>query len=61
MTRTEAIDLLEAYSLFLEEQGYTDTDWRTEPPFAIDRFLSQKQFKKLQIKTRLRKHGGKDK
>ena len=39
ITRTEAIDLLEAYSSFLEEQGYLDTDWRAEPPFAIDEFL----------------------
>jgi hypothetical protein len=31
--------LLERYSYFLEENGYTDVDWRTEEPFAIDEFL----------------------
>jgi hypothetical protein len=39
MTRTEKIELLEAYSLFLEKHGYIDVDWRTEEPFAIDEFL----------------------
>lgn len=29
----------EAYSKFLEDQGYLDTDWRTEAPYAIDEFL----------------------
>lgn len=33
------ITLLEKYSEFLEANGYTDTDWRTEEPFAIDEFL----------------------
>jgi hypothetical protein len=37
--RSDAIKLLEAYSLFLEKNGYIDTDWRTEEPFAIDEFL----------------------
>lgn len=38
-SRSEAIELLEAYSLFLEKEGYLDTDWRVEPPYAIDEFL----------------------
>lgn len=37
--RAEKIDLLEKYSLWLEKHGYLDTDWRSEPPFAIDEFL----------------------
>ena len=37
--RSEQIQLLEAYSLFLEEHGYLDTDWRAEWPYAIDEFL----------------------
>ncbi len=37
--RNHDIELLEAYSKFLEEQGYLDTDWRTEAPYAIDEFL----------------------
>jgi hypothetical protein len=55
MTRTEVIDILEAYSKFLEEHGYMDTDWRVEPPFAIDEFLKQKEYKKFQIKSHNRK------
>jgi hypothetical protein len=58
MTRTEVINLLEKYSMFLEQQGYTDTDWRTEPPFAIDEFLKGKEFKKLQIHQRVDKKKG---
>lgn len=37
--RSENITLLEKYSEFLEKHGYLDTDWRSEPPFAIDEFL----------------------
>lgn len=37
--RSDQITLLEAYSKFLEERGYLDTDWRTEAPYAIDEFL----------------------
>lgn len=37
--RTKNINLLESYSKFLEQNGYMDTDWRTEEPFAIDEFL----------------------
>jgi len=39
-TRSGQIDFLEKYSKFLEEHGYLDTDWRTELPFAIDRFMA---------------------
>jgi hypothetical protein len=39
--RSDNIELLEKYSVWLEENGYTDTDWRTEPPFAIDEFMKQ--------------------
>lgn len=39
MSRNETIELLEKYSLFLENLGYMDVDWRTEEPFAIDEFL----------------------
>lgn len=37
--RIAEIELLEAYSLFLEKNGYMDIDWRAEPPYAIDEFL----------------------
>lgn len=39
----EKLNLLNQYSLWLEEQGYMDTDWRTEEPFAIDEFLKTLQ------------------
>jgi hypothetical protein len=32
-------EILNNYSLFLEENGYLDIDWRTEKPFAIDEFM----------------------
>ena len=37
--RSDIIELLEKYSLFFEEQGYTDVDWRAEEPYAIDEFM----------------------
>ncbi len=37
--RGEIITLLEKYSIFLQDSGYLDTDWNTEPPFAIDEFM----------------------
>lgn len=44
MTRTQAIDILENYSKFLEKNGYMDTDWNSEPPYAIDEFLKGREF-----------------
>ena len=41
LKRSEKLELLERYSLYLEKQGYTDIDWRTEEPFAIDEFMKQ--------------------
>ncbi len=40
--RSDKIKLLEAYSNFLEEHHYLDTDWHSEEPFAIDEFLKEK-------------------
>jgi len=37
--RAEKIELLERFAQFLEDEGYLDTDWRSEPPFAIGRFM----------------------
>jgi hypothetical protein len=39
LIRSEKIAILENFCTFLEANGYVDTDWRTEPPFAIDEFL----------------------
>ena len=39
--RSDKMILLEAYSLFLEKNGYLDIDWRSEEPFAIDEFMKQ--------------------
>lgn len=40
-TRSGQISFLEKYSQFLEDEGYLDVDWRTEPPFAIDKFMAK--------------------
>ena len=39
-TRSQSIALLENYSTFLCANGYMDTDWKDEPPYAIDEFMS---------------------
>ncbi len=46
-------DLLNEFCLFLEEQGYTDIDWRAEEPFAIDEFKKSNHYLiwKLELKT----------
>ena len=41
-TKTDSIDigdLLELYSMWLTKNGYMDTDWKDEEPYAIDEFL----------------------
>jgi hypothetical protein len=37
--RNAKINLLSAFCQFLEDQGYMDSDWKDEPPYAIDEFL----------------------
>lgn len=37
--RSNKLELLNVYSEFLMNNGYMDTDWMDEPPFAIDRFM----------------------
>jgi hypothetical protein len=39
--RSDKIEILERFAKFLEKNGYLDTDWQTEPPYAIDTFLAQ--------------------
>lgn len=39
ITKSEKIALLENYSTFLAANGYMDSDWREEPPYAIDEFM----------------------
>ena len=39
LLRSDEICLLEKYSLWLTKNGYMDTDWKDEEPFAIDEFL----------------------
>lgn len=41
--RSELIDVLEEFGLFLESLGYMDIDWRSEEPFAIDEFLKKRE------------------
>ncbi len=40
-------ELLNQFCKFLEKEGYLDTDWRTEAPYAIDKF---NQFLKAKAK-----------
>lgn len=42
--RGDIIDLLDEYSTWLTKNGYMDTDWKDEEPYAIDEFL--KNYKK---------------
>lgn len=37
------IQLLEKYSIWLTKNGYMDTDWKDEEPYAIDQFINQKR------------------
>ena len=39
--RSKDIKLLEKYSMWLEEYGYLDIDWRAEEPLAIGEFLNE--------------------
>ena len=38
--RNAKIEFLDSYSKYLEKNGFMDTDWRTEEPYAIDDFLT---------------------
>lgn len=38
-------ELLEKYSIWLENNGYIDSDWRDEKPFAPNVFLKIKKSK----------------
>ncbi|KKL71378.1 hypothetical protein LCGC14_2095530 [marine sediment metagenome] len=50
ISRDAKITLLEAYSLFLEDRGYLDIDWRVEEPYAIDEFLAaQSKFRPVPL------------
>jgi hypothetical protein len=40
--RSNKIEALEKYSLWLTKNGYMDTDWKDEEPFAIDEYLKEK-------------------
>ena len=41
--RSKDIDLLQEYSIWLTKNGYMDTDWKDEEPFAIDEFMKTKK------------------
>ena len=38
--RSKLIDILEEYSMWLTKNGYMDTDWKDEEPFAINEYLN---------------------
>jgi hypothetical protein len=37
----DKLSLLHDFAEFLEKEGYMDTDWRAEEPFAIDEFIKE--------------------
>lgn len=39
--RSDIIELLDIYSRFLLKNGYIDTDYKDEEPFAIDTFMEE--------------------
>jgi hypothetical protein len=39
--RDYALEILTAYTAFLLEEGYVDSDVYDEPPTAIDRFITK--------------------
>ena len=41
--QSKVMDLLNEFCLWLEDQGYMDTDWRAEEPYAIDEFMKQRE------------------
>lgn len=41
MKEVEFRKILEAYSMWLEDCGYLDSDWWCENPNAIDRYLEE--------------------
>jgi hypothetical protein len=48
------IELLDAYSKFLEKHGYLDTDWRDEFPTAIDQFMNLSRKPKTRWRQNIR-------
>lgn len=46
ITRTDLILILEDFMEWLEENGYTDTDWRAEEPLAINEYLNERKILK---------------
>jgi hypothetical protein len=41
MTRSEKLKVLKKYSEFLTKNGYMDTDWKDEQPYAIEEFMKE--------------------
>ncbi len=45
LKKERGIYLLEKYSIWLTKNGYMDTDWKDEKPYAIDEFLKTNNLK----------------
>ncbi len=43
LSRSNKIKILNSYSIWLTKNGYMDTDWKDEEPFAIDSFLKDQK------------------
>ena len=52
LERTRTIELLEKFAKFMEQHGYTDTDWWQEEPYAIDEFISEEEEFVKEIESR---------
>ena len=39
---SDIMDIINTYTEFLEEEGYLDSDWRSEQPYAIDQGFHKK-------------------
>jgi hypothetical protein len=42
LKRSEIIEILYEYSMWLTKNSYMDTDWKDEEPYAIDEFLKER-------------------
>lgn len=50
MTHDEKLKLLEDFCRFLEKAGYLDSDWYSEEPTAIDRYLEEDEYESENMK-----------
>lgn len=47
ISRNRVIDILDAYTQYLLDHGYVDSDVYSEPPTALDDFIATSKFTEL--------------